>query len=274
MWNGGSLCLAAASVERALEGGGIAAILPVHLFGAAAAGWKDLVEVAARHGVPILEDACQAHGAHFRGQPLGSFGAASAFSFYPTKNLGALGDAGLVATPEAGLAARLRAAPLRGPDPAAPPRRSRLEQPPRRAPGRGALPPASRPPRSESNPAPAGAPLPGGPARVAARLRRPGPGSGKRLASVRGSHRRAGRAAPASRQRRRRNARPLSGNAPAPGGVFAVRGGGRNLSEAERAAAEVLSLPLHQRLADSEAERVADAVRSFFGGRRSSPVSE
>ena len=49
---------------------------------------------------------------------------------------------------------------------------------------------------------------------------------------------------------------------------------GETFPEAERAAVEVLSLPLHQRLADSEAERVADAVRSFFGGRRSPPVSE
>ena len=226
----GSLCLAAASVERALEGGGIAAILPVHLFGAAAAGWKDLVEVAARHGVPILEDACQAHGAHFRGQPLGSFGAASAFSFYPTKNLGALGDAGLVATPEAGLAARLRrlrsGGQTRRHHHAAAGWNSRLD---------------------ELQAAVLSSRLPGLPAanRIRRRLARryreallglplgfatPGPEveSAWHLFVVRTAER--GRAAPASRHRRRRNARPLSGNAPAPGGVLAVRGGRRNLS--------------------------------------------
>ena len=67
LWNGGASALPQRRWSGRSKAGGIAAILPVHLFGAAAAGWKDLVEVAARHGVPILEDACQAHGAHFRG---------------------------------------------------------------------------------------------------------------------------------------------------------------------------------------------------------------
>ena len=104
----GTLCLDAQAVEAALTGGGIAAVVPVHLFGGSGSGWASLLETAARSGVPVIEDACQAHGACFRGRALGSFGAASAFSFYPTKNLGALGDAGLVATDDAGVAERVR----------------------------------------------------------------------------------------------------------------------------------------------------------------------
>ena len=104
----GSLCLDAGAADRALAGGGIAAVVPVHLYGGAGAGWQSLLASAARHGVPVIEDACQAHGARFQGRALGSFGAASAFSFYPTKNLGALGDAGLVATDDAALATAVR----------------------------------------------------------------------------------------------------------------------------------------------------------------------
>ena len=104
----GSLCLDADAAARALAAGNIRAIVPVHIFGGAGAGWERLLETAAGHEVPVIEDACQAHGARYRGRALGSFGAAAAFSFYPTKNLGALGDAGLVATADARLAARAR----------------------------------------------------------------------------------------------------------------------------------------------------------------------
>ncbi len=84
-----------------------AAILPVHLYGQPA----DIVRlssVATRHGLTIIEDACQAHLATCEGRPVGSFGAAAAFSFYPTKNLGALGDAGAVTTNDPALAAKLK----------------------------------------------------------------------------------------------------------------------------------------------------------------------
>ena len=104
----GSLCLDADAVARTLETQDIRAIVPVHIFGSAGAGWPKLIETAARHDVPVIEDACQAHGARFRGQALGSFGKAAAFSFYPTKNLGALGDAGLLATRDEHLAARAK----------------------------------------------------------------------------------------------------------------------------------------------------------------------
>ncbi len=82
-----------------------AAILPVHLYGQPA-DMAALVAVAARHNLVIVEDCCQAHLATCDGRPVGSFGAAAAYSFYPTKNLGALGDGGALTTNDAALAAR------------------------------------------------------------------------------------------------------------------------------------------------------------------------
>jgi len=73
------------------------AIVPVHLFGQPA-DMDPILEFAADRGIPVIEDACQAHGATYRGRPVGSLGAAAAFSFYPGKNLGALGDGGAVTT--------------------------------------------------------------------------------------------------------------------------------------------------------------------------------
>ena len=84
-----------------------AAILPVHLYGQGAA-MRDITGIAARHGLAIVEDACQAHLGTVEGRPVGTFGAAGALSFYPTKNLGALGDAGAVITTDRGLADRIR----------------------------------------------------------------------------------------------------------------------------------------------------------------------
>lgn len=72
-----------------------AAIVPVHLYGQPA-DMSAITEVAVRHGLAIVEDCCQAHLATCAGRPVGSFGAAAAYSFYPTKNLGALGDGGAV----------------------------------------------------------------------------------------------------------------------------------------------------------------------------------
>jgi dTDP-3-amino-3,4,6-trideoxy-alpha-D-glucose transaminase len=83
------------------------AILPVHLYGQAA-DMAALERIAARHNLAIVEDCCQAHLATAGGRPVGTIGVAGAFSFYPTKNLGALGDGGAVVTRDAALAARLR----------------------------------------------------------------------------------------------------------------------------------------------------------------------
>ncbi|MEO8480720.1 MAG: DegT/DnrJ/EryC1/StrS family aminotransferase [Acidobacteriota bacterium] len=83
------------------------AILPVHLYGQPA-DLTALEAIATRHALALVEDACQAHLATSNGRPVGSVGIAGAFSFYPTKNLGALGDGGAIVTSDADLAARLR----------------------------------------------------------------------------------------------------------------------------------------------------------------------
>jgi dTDP-3-amino-3,4,6-trideoxy-alpha-D-glucose transaminase len=84
-----------------------AAIMPVHLYGQPA-DMPRLAGVAARHNLAIVEDCCQAHLATCARRPVGSFGQAAAYSFYPTKNLGALGDGGALTTGDAALAARAK----------------------------------------------------------------------------------------------------------------------------------------------------------------------
>ncbi len=83
------------------------AILPVHLYGQPA-DMAAIGALAERHGLAVVEDAAQAHGARRGGQPVGSFGVAGTFSFYPGKNLGAYGDAGAIVTADAALAERCR----------------------------------------------------------------------------------------------------------------------------------------------------------------------
>jgi dTDP-4-amino-4,6-dideoxygalactose transaminase len=82
------------------------AIVPVHLYGHPA-HMEPIRELAERRGLMVVEDAAQAHGAEYRGRKCGTLGQAAAFSFYPTKNLGAYGDAGAVATDDPDLAQRL-----------------------------------------------------------------------------------------------------------------------------------------------------------------------
>ena len=83
------------------------AILPVHLYGLAA-DMAPIMETAARAGVPVIEDAAQAIGARYRSRQVGSFGLAACFSIFPSKNLGAFGDAGLVTTNDRALADEIR----------------------------------------------------------------------------------------------------------------------------------------------------------------------
>lgn len=83
------------------------AIIPVHLYGQVA-DMDPIMEIAGRHGIPVVEDACQAHGAEYKGRRAGSIGIAGAFSFYPGKNLGAFGEAGAVTTNDPELAARVK----------------------------------------------------------------------------------------------------------------------------------------------------------------------
>jgi len=82
-------------------------ILPVHLYGLPA-DMPAILAIAKKHNVKVLEDCAQAHGAMIGGRQVGTFGDIAAFSFYPTKNLGALGDAGAILTDDDELAARLR----------------------------------------------------------------------------------------------------------------------------------------------------------------------
>jgi len=82
-------------------------ILPVHLYGHPA-DMGPINAVASRHGIPVLEDAAQAHGAEDHGRRAGTLGHAACFSFYPGKNLGAYGDAGCVVTSDRDFAARVR----------------------------------------------------------------------------------------------------------------------------------------------------------------------
>jgi len=83
------------------------ALLPVHLYGQPSS-LDALSHLARSAGVRLIEDACQAHGAEFEGQRVGTIGDFGCFSFYPTKNLGALGDGGMIVTNDDGLAERAR----------------------------------------------------------------------------------------------------------------------------------------------------------------------
>src|SRR5207302_3029468 len=83
------------------------AFMVVHLYGQPA-DMDAVMTIAERHGLPVIEDACQSHGARYRGSRTGSMGAFAAFSFYPSKNLGAYGDAGALTTNDAGLAEKVR----------------------------------------------------------------------------------------------------------------------------------------------------------------------
>jgi dTDP-4-amino-4,6-dideoxygalactose transaminase len=99
--------LAPDAVQQALQEGGVAAVILTHLYGQMA----DVPRIAAAcraAGVPLVEDCAQAHGAARGGRKAGAWGTLACFSFYPTKNLGALGDGGLVATSDAALAERVR----------------------------------------------------------------------------------------------------------------------------------------------------------------------
>jgi dTDP-4-amino-4,6-dideoxygalactose transaminase len=92
------------------------AVLPVHLFGLSA-DLDPIVAAASRAGVAVVEDAAQAIGATYRSRPVGGIGTIGCFSFYPTKNLGAFGDAGLLTTNDAGIAGRARLLRTHGMEP-------------------------------------------------------------------------------------------------------------------------------------------------------------
>lgn len=102
----GSFTMDPALLERAITPR-TRVIIPVHLFGQMA-DMDPIVTIARRHGIAVVEDACQAHGAQYKGRRAGSIGDAGCFSFYPGKNLGAYGEAGCVVTGDRQLADRIK----------------------------------------------------------------------------------------------------------------------------------------------------------------------
>lgn len=104
----GRLTLAPRALQVALASGGVDAVIATHLYGRMA-DMAAIAPLCAAAQVPLIEDCAQAHGAALAGRAAGAWGTLGSFSFYPTKNLGALGDGGAVVTADAALAARLRA---------------------------------------------------------------------------------------------------------------------------------------------------------------------
>ena len=109
-----TLTLSPERLQEALaQNARVRAVIPVHLYGWPAA-MRAISAVAAKHRVNVIEDCAQAHGARLDGRAVGTWGEVAAFSFYPTKNLGALGDGGAVVTNDSALAQRLRELRLYG----------------------------------------------------------------------------------------------------------------------------------------------------------------
>jgi dTDP-4-amino-4,6-dideoxygalactose transaminase len=98
--------ISVAAIEAALTSQTVA-IMPVHLYGRMC-DMNSIMDMATRHHLRVVEDCAQAHGASYRNRPAGSYGDVNGFSFYPTKNLGALGDAGAATTNDPVLAGKLR----------------------------------------------------------------------------------------------------------------------------------------------------------------------
>jgi dTDP-4-amino-4,6-dideoxygalactose transaminase len=94
------------SIERAVTPR-TRAILPVHLYGLMS-GMDEVLAIAGRHGLPVVEDCAQAIGAQWEGRPAGSIGTIGCFSFFPSKNLGAYGDGGMLVTDDAEIAAHVK----------------------------------------------------------------------------------------------------------------------------------------------------------------------
>ncbi len=101
-----SLTMDPAQLEKAITPR-TKAILPVHLYGQMA-DMSAILDIANRHGIPVIEDACQAHGAEFQSRRAGSMGLSGCFSFYPGKNLGAYGEGGIVVTSDDEQAKKIR----------------------------------------------------------------------------------------------------------------------------------------------------------------------
>jgi dTDP-4-amino-4,6-dideoxygalactose transaminase len=98
---------------KAIQSHGIKAVIPIHLFGGCA-DLDPIVATAREHGIPVIEDAAQSIGSEYKGRRAGSIGEIGCFSFFPSKNLGAFGDAGLCTSNDPALAERLRSLRVHG----------------------------------------------------------------------------------------------------------------------------------------------------------------
>jgi dTDP-3-amino-3,4,6-trideoxy-alpha-D-glucose transaminase len=275
-----TLTLNPASCEAAITPRTVA-IVPVHLYGQAA-DLPALQAIAERRSLAIVEDCCQAHLATCAGTPVGMRGAGGAFSFYPTKNLGALGDGGAVVTNDASIAARIRRLRNGGQsnryvhDEAgvnsrldelqAAVLRARLPMVPRWTARRRALAAAYRRLLTDC--------APPEPSRAARPLVQRDDGHVYHLFVVRASERDALQAHlsasgvetlihyPVPLTRQPAFSAITRGNIPNDRAESTTE-----CPVAERAAEEILSLPLHPRLADTEVERICSAVDTFQKGQ-------
>ncbi|MEO6873825.1 MAG: DegT/DnrJ/EryC1/StrS family aminotransferase [Opitutaceae bacterium] len=102
-----TMVMSPSALETVLAAQHVTAVVPVHLYGHPAA-MPEIMEISRRYGAKVVEDAAQSHGAGVAGRKVGTWGDAAAYSFYPTKNLGALGDGGAVFTRDAALAERVQ----------------------------------------------------------------------------------------------------------------------------------------------------------------------
>lgn len=246
---------------RRLLGARTKVVVPVHLYGNAVD--VEALRALLPEGVRVLEDCAQAHGGSLRGRPLGSLGDAAAFSFYPTKNLGAYGDAGLCATADASLAAAMRS--LRsygfegGPESLREGWNARLDE------LQAAILSAKLPhllrwvERRRALAARYDAALPGALVRLATT---PGAGHARHLYVVRARNRDAVRAALADRGIDTAVHYPVPIHRMAAYASFAPEGG---LPASERLAREVLTLPLYPELSEEAVDRVCRALGEALG---------
>ena len=205
------------AIAASLVGPRTAAIIPVHLYGQPA-DLPALAAVADRHGLALIEDCCQAHLATCNGVPIGSTGVAAAYSFYPTKNLGALGDGGAVTTRDT--QGRITASSIaqRRPDRAGPAYGAVYPFAPRRVAGRRAAGASTPSPALDRTPADIGVPVSQGVGRRPG-VHTTGTGCRARVSPVSDPHDRPGCVARAPPHPRDRHPRALSGTAAGATGV-------------------------------------------------------
>ena len=216
--------------------------------------------LAGPRGLLVLEDAAQAHGAHLPRAARGSLGDAAAFSFYPSKNLGALGDGGAVCTDDDGLAARLRRLRNLGQRDQGRARRGGLQRASGWSPGRAAAGQVDSPGRMERGPPRLRRALPGAArtGRAACRGAVGEPIASTTCFAARFENRDAVRLPEQARNRDRRSLQPCCPRSP---GVGSRPAAPRRCSAvADAWAAEELSLPMHPDLTSDEVEHVAEAV--------------